>query len=354
MNKERNSNYELLRIISIIFIIAYHYGRHGVYDLSSEHISFKKEFINFLSIGGQFGVSIFIIITGYFLVKKEFTFKRLFKIWIDCYYYSILGVIATILLYSSITKYELIKSIFPMIYERYWFVTSYILIILLSPYLNIFIKKSTKGQLQGIIFLIILIWGVLRTLFIAEINYSNIIWFCLLYLVGAYIRIYQEDFKKSYKHYFILSIIYYFIIFLLIYLLDLIKELYNIVTDYNSFLVKITSFPLFLSSVYLFLSATKYKNIYSKIINKFSCRVFSIYLIHDNDLVRNYLWRHILKTPNFQNSNIMYLHFLFSIIIIIIVSLIIDYISSKLLLNKLHKKSLAFCDILDKKIQKYV
>lgn len=69
--KERNSSFELLRIICIILIIAHHYSVHGGYDsFIYNNISFGTIFIQGLSMFGRASCSVFAMISGYFLIER--------------------------------------------------------------------------------------------------------------------------------------------------------------------------------------------------------------------------------------------------------------------------------------------
>ena len=51
-NKERNSNIELLRIISMVLIVAHHFALHG-YGVNELKFSENKLILDFLSLGGK-------------------------------------------------------------------------------------------------------------------------------------------------------------------------------------------------------------------------------------------------------------------------------------------------------------
>lgn len=68
IGKQRNSSFELLRIVSMILIIAHHYSVHGGWVYDYNILSTNKLFIDLLSIGGKLGVNCFVVITGFFLV----------------------------------------------------------------------------------------------------------------------------------------------------------------------------------------------------------------------------------------------------------------------------------------------
>ena len=63
--EERNSNFELLRIVSMLFIILWHTIMHGnmLYNCTNESIKWILEIIQFLII---VHVNSFVMVSGYF------------------------------------------------------------------------------------------------------------------------------------------------------------------------------------------------------------------------------------------------------------------------------------------------
>lgn len=57
--KLRISNFELLRIISVIFIITSHFSIHGGFNLTEEYFTMNKLIIQILGSAGKFGVNLF-------------------------------------------------------------------------------------------------------------------------------------------------------------------------------------------------------------------------------------------------------------------------------------------------------
>ena len=85
--KKRNSNIELLRIISMIMIILGHCNTYGNFDMQNINGFFNKFIIGNTYLG-NLGVIIFIVTTGYFMIKKEIQLKKSF--YLNYKYYFIL------------------------------------------------------------------------------------------------------------------------------------------------------------------------------------------------------------------------------------------------------------------------
>ena len=73
--KDRISNFEILRILSIFMIILHHYV------LNTEAINTARSLNYYIShffyIGGKLGVNCFVLISGYFLVNKQISIKKI-------------------------------------------------------------------------------------------------------------------------------------------------------------------------------------------------------------------------------------------------------------------------------------
>ena len=142
----RNSNLELLRIISMILIVSHHYSVHG-FTINDMDFSRNKYIVDFLSLGGKLGVNCFILISGYFSIKSKFTIKKLLKLEGQVLFYSIsfLMLFLTVLTPKESIGIKLIlKNLLPVIYNCYWFATTYIILMILSPYINILILNMKK------------------------------------------------------------------------------------------------------------------------------------------------------------------------------------------------------------------
>ena len=76
MKKERKSNIELLRIVAMLCIISFHYVYKSGYVF--ENLSVNSFIVKVFWFFGEFGVNLFILITGYFMVNGRFSLKKLY------------------------------------------------------------------------------------------------------------------------------------------------------------------------------------------------------------------------------------------------------------------------------------
>ena len=143
---KRNSALELLRLIAIFAIIGHHFVVHGIFPLdilSKEAIKnncdFSLIFDSLFFFGGMFGNSCFILITGYFMVKKTVNWKKIFLLIVAMYFYYwlVLAIFGSLQL-SNIRGSQMFNGLAPFLFDTNWFVCCYIFFAYLYRLLIIF------------------------------------------------------------------------------------------------------------------------------------------------------------------------------------------------------------------------
>lgn len=79
VERMRESNIELLRIVSMVLIIMHHFSVHGTFPFTPE-LTFNKVFLQVFGLGGKAGVVAFVMITGYFMVSSSFKLHKFGKL----------------------------------------------------------------------------------------------------------------------------------------------------------------------------------------------------------------------------------------------------------------------------------
>lgn len=354
-SQKRNSSLELLRIIAMFFIVISHYSVHGGFELNSINLIYNKVLLQ-MSTLGSLGVNIFVLISSYFLVSKEFDIKRIIKIMMQVLFYSLVIYIIFLLFNNAeFSIKSLLTNCFPVIFKNYWFATTYIILCILSPFLNKMIKSLDKKDLRLLIIIIFIIESIIPTMLLQNFNINEIIDFVLLYMIAAYIKFYPKDIalNKNLKEKKLL-VISIFILLTLVLSLDLFapqfSAYYIFLFHRNSPIIIVIAFCIFV----LFLN----KSFYSSNINKIAKFTFGVYLIHDNPFIRGYIWNTIFKTNQYANSTFLIFHMFVTVIIIFVLCTLIECIryiclnkSINVLAFKIEKIYLNLCNKF-KKLQK--
>lgn len=308
--EKRISNFEILRIISIFMIIMHHYV------LNTEAIYIAKSLNYYIShffyIGGKLGVNCFVLISGYFLINKQISIKKIIQLITEILFYTItLTIISKIFWHNDITLSDIKKTLLPITSVTYWFVTSYFFMYIFTPFLNKFIKGCSKGELKKLIILSTIILSILPTLLNIRTYFNSYLWFICLYFIAAYIKIYDINIKS--KKAFKLFILTYLFIFCSIIGFCFVKDGLSV----DHFARDFSIFEL-LASVFLFMGFKNMKPIKIAWINVISSTTFGIYLFQSHFTFAKMMWQWIKSFDFIQEKYYMFCVIIISAIIFII------------------------------------
>lgn len=338
ITNRRNIGLEWLRIVSMLMIILLHSIDHsGLYEslLPGTALYYVEEF---MYAAVQVCVNCFVLISGYFLVTSKFKLKKLGQLWVEVVFYALvirLVMIAMGQVDFSITS--VLSCFAPVITGRYWFITIYFGMYLLSPFYNIAIRAMNKNQHKTLLVVLFVLFSVLISIHpsLKGMNSGNgwgLAWFTVLYFTAAYFRLYYTPCKESSLKYFavflacpILMLIVLFISQLLN--IGVVTSIVNNFWRYDSVFAYIASVSLLLA----FLNANfKSDNRISKFAVYMSSATLGVYLIHSHaDVCINKWWQAIGMTSNLDAWWFV-LYQIFVVIAIFLVCAVIDLIRQQL------------------------
>lgn len=193
--KQRNTNVEVLRLLVMFGILLWHVTVHG-YSLAHMGelgmLKIEHDIMNSLSVA-IFApcVDLFVLISGYYGIK--FSFNTLSRFEGQAIFYSYITALGAIILISD--WHNLPGRLFPIIGGRWWFLTTYVMLLVIAPILNNGIKQLSERQHMTIIILFIII-NCFGYLFIRHTaNGSNLQSFILVYIIGRYLHNYKDKYK---------------------------------------------------------------------------------------------------------------------------------------------------------------
>lgn len=277
--KTRNSTFELLRIISMFFIILYHQIIYFIYPWNND-LYFKA-----VQIPLHVGVIIFILISGYWGIKASF--KGFIKLILPVFVY----YIGFTLIYKLISpNYNIKSQDFLFISQSpYWFIRTYIYLYLLSPFINKMIHiLNDKMNIVLLLTLgfISLYMGII-SIDTSLYEGKNIINFVFVYLIGHHINKNKDNIYTVNQNIWIILYILLNVSIIAIYYLsyNTIGEniLWNCSFNYCS--------PLLITNAILFFIIFGYFNIHSGSINYIASSTFAMYIIHEHPIIKNSIIR---------------------------------------------------------------
>ena len=182
---QRNSAFELLRILSQVFIVLYHI----CYIWQGKEYS-NQPFFQAVSIPLHIGVVVFVLLSGYFTIKlKPSGFVKLLGIFII---YCLPEVI-----YSVATSKNMLHTIRSLMFfsnSHFWFVKTYLYLFLVSPMINLWLKNATERQrwYMVAVFAFVACYMAMTKGDASMSNGKNLTNFIYFYLVGNQLHYYKD------------------------------------------------------------------------------------------------------------------------------------------------------------------
>lgn len=218
-----------------------------------------------------------------------------------------------------------LNGIFPLLYNVWWFATTYFVLYLFSGYINDLIKALKQEKLLKLITLLIVICSVPPTFMFADMVKSDLMWFFLLYLIAAYIRLYQPKVAML-KHSMLLGVAVYIFSFLSCIVIDLLGEKWKVLAKHAMYFSQMQTITMLLCAVLIFCGFMNMKVRSSELINGIGASTFGVYLIHDHEYVRRFLWEKVFRNAEYIENNLLMVHAIISIMLVFIICTIIDWL----------------------------
>lgn len=318
----------MLRIVAMMMVVISHASFHGGFPQRASLLEFNNHFLNWVILG-NLGVNIFILITGFFLCTKQVNAGMILKNLTQVWFYSILCGLIQILTGGPVSVKELIRMVFPTLFKEYWFFTAYFVLLMIAPYLNIFIKYGEKKQFEKCLLTMFILWCVILSFTNQDMYSSEIIRFCMYYLVGAYLRVYPDNYLATRK---IRNGIAGISVFLLLFSSTAIR----LMNENFTYLISETSFTnafsvlSFGSAVGLFSIAAYHKPWANSVVNKVASCTFGVYLLHDNPFMRKLIWLKWIDNAAWYDSGFLMLRILVSALIVFVACLPVELLRQKI------------------------
>lgn len=333
---DRNIGIDLLRIIAMLFIII----QHVIQSLETFEFVFKENLndnillgvatnnieiimLNLLRQLGMLGNVIFFVCSCWFCVERKQkngiykSFKILFQTWMI----SIVILICYLIIdFKVISIKSIIKSVFPTLFCNNWYVTCYIIFLLIYPLVNIVISSINQKSHLKLVILTSGLW-IVGDYFNKNLFFSSfVLTWIAIYILISYLKIYCKDKINEKKIGIILAIIGWSGYFLQLLITNYAGVHFSDYCSINILKWNVLPNPFYLmiaiGSIIIF-SSLRFK---LNFINEFAKLTLYIYLIHENYLFRTYtrpyIWRWIYVNLGF--SNLFFEILAFSILLMII------------------------------------
>lgn len=341
MERKRQANFEILRVLAMAMIVAMHYMlKGGIAVPMSEDGSMVNHASWLIEAFCIVAANCYVLIGGYFLIEVQWKLKKLIALAAQVLFYSMLIPVVCILFgignVAEWSVYEWIFAVLPLQMDHYWFATSYVLLFMLVPVLAPGIRQLSQKQLQITISVLLFYYCVIKSIspiLLSTDNYGyDLGWFICLFLIAAYIRLYGIPFFEGKGKSFLIYVLCSAGIFgisaaagFICRKTGALKYYMDMPYCYNYFLTLLGAVALF----YVFKQMEIKEGNVIRLISRVAPYTFGIYLLHENMAVRD-LWPIWLGVEGVRDTLLFIPQMLFAVIVVFAFGIIIDFIRKKL------------------------
>lgn len=302
--KLRESKFELLRILSMLMIIFQHALERSIPDwgMLKGSFSFNYCVVAAISIWGQLGVMLFVMISSWFMVDQQgIRMKKVMDLLLE-----VMTVCVGMLLIFAIAHPEslnlklIIKELLTPAYKQYWFITAFLAFYFIMPLLQKAVSALSNTALRNTCFVLTLLIPVYN--YMATNVGDTLADFSYIFMVTAYLKRNPDNWFR--KHRRILLMIPLLISASLILYKLFAEQYFGEALLLRMFtMLRGRTFLLFLGCVGIFYAFESLKPFYSKAVNILGGTMFGVYLIHENILLRgeaggrSLLWNEFVPIP---------------------------------------------------------
>lgn len=319
----------------MLLIIAHHYvvnsGISELYDFNN--ITGNMIFLQLFGFAGKIGINCFVFITGYFMIKSQFKFQKLLKLYLEIKFYKLVIYVLFLMTgYEVFSVSGCLKTVFNIAYGvEAGFTGTFIFLYMLIPFINEMLLNLNQKLHLILIGILGFLYTIISTFSLFHDTYSNLGWMITTYIIAAYVRLYPCKWFENKKLYIWSTILSVGLSWASILVVDFVgskvgfKNYYHMVANEHKFLALACSFSLFML----------FKNIkikQNKVINTVAASTFGVFLIHANsDAMRKFLWQDVLHNASYYDSPFLAVHAILSVILVYIVCVCIDQLRMRFL-----------------------
>ena len=203
----RMMNMEVLRCLAMMMVVVLHYLGKGnlLPELSGTDMNVTGIAAWVLEAFCIVAVNVYMMISGYFLYTSSFKLSRLLQLWLQVWTYSVLvGILAVFTGWipaAEVDTHYFLTLLFPVTMDHYWFMTAYIFLYLLLPFIGACVRRMSKQQLQIALVLLLGVFCVIKTVLPVRLETDakgyDCLWYVCVFLTAAYIRRFGFRFLES-------------------------------------------------------------------------------------------------------------------------------------------------------------
>lgn len=227
VQNKRMANLELLRCVAMMMVVVLHFlGKGGLLPQLQfwgkghlvpgpfgvmEPCGVAAWVLETLSIAA---VNVYMFISGYFLSASAFKLSRLIRLYLQVWVYSVgfglVGAMTGVVAETTPDTHYILTLLFPVTMGHYWFMTAYVFLYLLLPFVGTAVRQMTKRQLQVAVALLFLVFCIAKSVLPFRLEMDgqgyDCLWYLCVFAAAAYVRRFGVSFLDKKGRSFLLYI----------------------------------------------------------------------------------------------------------------------------------------------------
>lgn len=344
--KKRMANLELLRCVAMMMVVVLHYlGKSQLLpELTGESLGAQGMAAWLLESFSVVAVNVYMFISGYFLCTSSFKLSRLLKLWLQVWLYSVgfglIGMMTGVMTEISVDTHFFLTLLFPVWMEHYWFMTAYIFLYLLLPFIGIALRHMTKQQLRSTVIMLLIVFSVIKSVLPLRLEMDakgyDCIWYLCVFAVAAYVRRFGIPALEKKGRGILLYVVCVLLIFggtmalrMVFLKTGRLGRMTGMCMEYNHILPLLAALGLF----YAFLKLD-FKGKIADVIVKIAPYTLGVYLLHEN-LGLRYTWQRWFGADKVSGVLSLLLHTILAVVAVFAVGILVDMLRA-LLMKGIH------------------
>lgn len=292
---KRHHSIDLMRIVCMLMIILYHIQGHGGLAYSKDISPLTQSLLIILQSIYQAAVDGYALISGYVGYHSHQRYSSLILLWLRVLFYSV-GLTAVVWLLSptAVSWVAIGNSFFPLLKGQYWYFTAYVGCFVLSPLVRAAIAHLSRKESTLCLSSVVLVFSffpyLMRNDPFMTASGNHALWLLILYALGAYMRKYDPFSNLSVKALALLLVFACTVQVSTGFILQPISRLLIGTTVTRWYFICHDSPTTLLVSILMLALFSKLSfHCCNRFFRLLVSSSFSVYLIHDHPLIRQYI-----------------------------------------------------------------
>ena len=282
--------------------------------------------------------NVFFLITGWFLLKTKFSFKKLVSLVLHILTVNYLILLVNLVVFGERSLANIVKQIFPITSNLNWFLSIYVFIYAIGPFLKcmVIFFRARRKMYNALVVVLLFFYSILGFITPLNVYASTLMQGVVIVLLGSWLELYKEKVRTF--HPAILAISGYALVILFTLCLMIAARFIPALSDLGAHFCSNNCPFIILSAVGLLLCFSNL-NFHSKAVNLVASSVMTTYLIHYNGQFSNHVWLDIMKVQNHLSAICPYM-FICALVILggcFVIDQIIKHTVQPLILRVLNK-----------------